>query len=80
MITNEELQLENVGIRALYNLCLTSRQLNRLSKPYLYTAVNNDVVDSRKLLRILLKESQMSDQVKDLIRLDHHDTTLEYDD
>jgi hypothetical protein len=71
--------IKEMGICSLYNLCLTNRQLNRLSKPYLYTAVENDVVDSRKLLKILLKESQMLDQVEYLIWLDHHGTTLEHD-
>jgi hypothetical protein len=59
-------------VRALYNLCLTSRQLYRLSKPYLYSYVDNRLIEPRKLLRTLLQEPHMTEQVRNLQWFDDH--------
>jgi hypothetical protein len=59
-------------IRALYNLTLTSRQLYRLSKPYLYSYVDNRLVEPRKLLRTLIQEPQMTGRVRNLQWYDDH--------
>ncbi|KAF2689253.1 hypothetical protein K458DRAFT_400048 [Lentithecium fluviatile CBS 122367] len=59
-------------VRSLYSLSLTSRQLYRLSKPYLYSLVDNRIIEPRKLLRTLLQEPHMTDRVRNLEWFDDH--------
>jgi hypothetical protein len=63
-------------VRTLYSLCLTSRQLYRLSKPYLYSYVDNRLVEPRKLLRTLILEPQMTERVRNLQWYDDHGNVM----